>query len=109
MLHPATARIEATATVIAVIGVFIGYLQRWGGKRFARFCAAAYALSMNGDARQACRIDAYLAPARIHLTRILMSVSLTVEFGGIGTLPQTPTPPFLTLSISFVSAALSPA
>src|SRR5258707_13233972 len=45
---------------------------------------------------------------KTHFTRVLMSASETVEFGGIGTWPQTPTPPFFTLSTSFASAALSP-
>src|ERR1700682_3259997 len=44
---------------------------------------------------------------RIHLTRVLMSSSLTVVFGGIGTWPHTPTPPFFTLSMSLASAVLS--
>jgi hypothetical protein len=33
-----------------------------------------------------------------------MSASLTVTFGGMGTVPQTPEPPFLTLAMSFASA-----
>jgi hypothetical protein len=36
-----------------------------------------------------------------------MSASLTCPFGGIGTWPQTPTPPFFTLSASFAAASLS--
>src|SRR5258706_12724858 len=45
---------------------------------------------------------------RTHFTSFWMSASLTVELGGIGTWPQTPAPPFFTLSTSFASAALSP-
>src|SRR3978361_555464 len=45
---------------------------------------------------------------RIHATRVLMSSSFTVAFGGIGTGPQTPEPPFLTLSNSLAGAVASP-
>src|SRR5260221_5970582 len=44
---------------------------------------------------------------KTHFTRVLMSASETVEFGGIGTWPQTPNPPFFTLSTNLASAALS--
>src|SRR5689334_16217116 len=37
-----------------------------------------------------------------------MSASLTCEFGGIGTGPQTPAPPFLTFVCSLAAALLSP-
>jgi hypothetical protein len=37
-----------------------------------------------------------------------MSASLTCVFGGIGTGPQTPEPPFLTLSASLAAAPASP-
>src|SRR5437660_12434333 len=43
---------------------------------------------------------------RIHLTSVLMSASLTWELGGIGTWPQTPTPPALTFCSSFACAPL---
>src|SRR6185369_17096289 len=46
---------------------------------------------------------------RTHFTRVLMSSSFTLELGGIGTWPQTPTPPFFTLSTSLASAVASPA
>src|SRR5512143_4103866 len=39
---------------------------------------------------------------------VLRSASLTCGFGGIGTWPQTPDPPFLTLSKSFAGALASP-
>src|SRR2546421_12112454 len=45
---------------------------------------------------------------RIHCTSAFASASGTVVFGGMGTWPHTPTPPFLTLSTSLASAALSP-
>src|SRR5690606_9580594 len=48
------------------------------------------------------------APARVQSTIALISASGTFGCGGIGTGPQTPEPPFLTLSISFCSAELSP-
>ena len=39
---------------------------------------------------------------------VLRSASETDGFGGIGTGPQTPCPPFLTFSISFAAAPASP-
>src|SRR5439155_22368028 len=44
-----------------------------------------------------------------YCTSFLMSSSLTVTFGGMGTVPQTPEPPSLTFAISFASAPASPA
>jgi uncharacterized damage-inducible protein DinB len=44
---------------------------------------------------------------RIHFTNVLTSASGTAAFGGIGTFPQTPWLPFLTLAASFVEASLS--
>jgi hypothetical protein len=42
---------------------------------------------------------------RIQLTSALTSASGTVGFGGIGTLPHTPWPPFLIFSASLAGAA----
>ena len=48
-----------------------------------------------------------LAPAMIHLINDFRSYSGTLSIGGIGTLPQFPEPPFLTLASSLASAFLS--
>src|SRR5450631_1622675 len=50
----------------------------------------------------------YFFSVRIQVTRSLMSASGTCAFGGIGIWPQTPTPPFLTLSTSLATAPASP-
>src|SRR5581483_8256310 len=42
----------------------------------------------------------YFLSARISSTIFLMSASFTCVFGGIGTGPHTPDPPFLTFSVS---------
>src|SRR4029079_13325354 len=44
-----------------------------------------------------------------HFTSVLTSASGTAAFGGIGTWPQTPCPPFFTFSTSFASASFCPA
>ncbi len=46
---------------------------------------------------------------RIHSTSCLASASLTCGLAGIGTGPQTPEPPFLTLCTSFSTASFWPA
>ena len=46
---------------------------------------------------------------RIHFTSACRSASGTVGFGGIGTWPQTPVPPFFTFSASFDSMPFCPA
>src|SRR4030095_8196756 len=46
--------------------------------------------------------------ARMYATKILMSASDTVAFGGIGTGPQTPEPPLFIFSASFAAAPASP-
>ena len=45
---------------------------------------------------------------RIQLTKALMSPSATHELGGIGTGPQTPTPPALTFCVNLANAPASP-
>src|SRR5690242_1820841 len=50
----------------------------------------------------------YFLSARMRSTIFLASASLTCVFGGIGTGPHTPEPPFLTLSVSFAAAEASP-
>src|SRR5258706_13954541 len=51
-------------------------------------------------------MDGHLSD-RIHFTSAWMSLSLTVLLGGIGTWPQTPTPPSFTFFTSIASAVLS--
>ena len=53
------------------------------------------------------RARLYLS-VRIYVIMVLRSASLTCGLGGIGTCPQTPEPPFLTLSVSLAAAPASP-
>src|SRR6266478_8560809 len=64
----------------------------------------AYLTSAPPRKSTAARPDSAYFCDRIHFTRALMSASGTWVLGGIGTWPQTPWPPFLTLSTSFASA-----
>src|SRR5438552_13019309 len=67
-------------------------------------CTMSKALPMSPD-RPSGR---YFFRVRIHSTRLLTSASDTCAFGGMGIWPQTPTPPFLTLSASLADAPASP-
>ena len=69
---------------------------------------ARYPLTGSGRMRRGCH-DAADHMDRIQSTMMAMFSSLTWAFGGMGTGPQVPDPPFLTLAISMSRAAASPA